>query len=514
MKKIIIVLIPIYVLLYIVYLQCSDKGDDIDILNERIKAYEFVGDFHEDRAVVKKNGKIGFIDKTGELVIPLKWELDNEYALKYEIMFEDGRCLIRPSDGNSVLIGRDGDEIYSSKSMSIRKIGDKRLLRIGDGNAHKSSFWMDKKSITKIEEVEDDELVISDIYNYNKPESLRSCVFTFENLCDGEIVGKDRLSKEFGYQHVPSRHCLVDTGGNDFGLVTLLNEKTNKYGIVDQKGNIVVPFEYDRNIAIYYGMLIELISYAKDTECGVMKFPYSCNVYKDGRLLQEKLPFFIDNFATMGIFLFKGDSISNIRERLEVSESELEIPESVETTVFLDADGNKVSRFPFGKNYLRYNEDGKSDYCWQLENEDGTLVYPKKFKLESRLKNGIEIEASGQYDHLYMTDTGDTILSVFAKYLYYGIVKMTDRFPQEFYPLCDYNKDLSERDNYLNCHYSMLYRKQGGNYDVIKSDGTKIIPYGVDEVFNFSDGLLRLRLGKRYFFINENGEGMIKENQE
>lgn len=48
----------------------SAKG--VEDLNEKIKDYEYVGDFSEGLAVVKKEGKIGFVDKSGELVIPLK----------------------------------------------------------------------------------------------------------------------------------------------------------------------------------------------------------------------------------------------------------------------------------------------------------------------------------------------------------------------------------------------------------------------------------------------------------
>lgn len=44
----------------------------VEDLNEKIKDYEYVGDFSEGLAVVKNEGKIGFVDKSGELVIPLK----------------------------------------------------------------------------------------------------------------------------------------------------------------------------------------------------------------------------------------------------------------------------------------------------------------------------------------------------------------------------------------------------------------------------------------------------------
>lgn len=47
----------IYILLFVCYLYFS--VNETEKLNEKIKDYEYVGDFHEDRAIVKKDGKIG-----------------------------------------------------------------------------------------------------------------------------------------------------------------------------------------------------------------------------------------------------------------------------------------------------------------------------------------------------------------------------------------------------------------------------------------------------------------------
>lgn len=101
----------------------SAKG--VATLNEKIKDYEYVGHFSEGLAVVKKEGKIGFVDKSGELVIPLKWDNDGTPRELEEVKFAGGRCLI-PNTGNSnaYLIDKGGKEIYSGERIRINKTND------------------------------------------------------------------------------------------------------------------------------------------------------------------------------------------------------------------------------------------------------------------------------------------------------------------------------------------------------------------------------------------------------
>ena len=128
-------------------------------------------------------------------------------------------------------------------------------------------------------------------------------------------------------------------------------------------------------------------------------------------------------------------------------------------------------------------------------------------KRVSRYKNNIVTE-----DGFVLNDTGDTIPAGYAGYLYAGIVKYADKFINEF-PLCEYNESLSERDNKLNCFHSKKVKREYREnryitkYEVLNQDGTAFLPYDVDEVYNFSDGLLRLKLDGHYYFVDEDGKG-------
>lgn len=77
--------------------------------------------------------------------------------------------------------------------------------------------------------------------------------------------------------------------------------------------------------------------------------------------------------------------------------------------------------------------------------------------------------------------------------------------------LCNYKKELSDMDNYRNCHFYI----KAGTFDkklkVVRFDGLELLPFDVDGVSCFSDGLLRLKSGDRYFFIDEKGNGLIED---
>lgn len=149
-------------------------------------------------------------------------------------------------------------------------------------------------------------------------------------------------------------------------------------------------------------------------------------------------------------------------------------------------------------------------HSWQLEDEGGKLIYPKRFSFSFRYKNGVHIEDNETIEQLYLADDGKTIDASFFEYVAAGLVKVTDKFPQGAYPLGEYKSNLSEEDNRLNCHYTKI-----GDWDnpinVRQPNGSKLLPYDVDEVSHFSDGLLRLRVGKRYFFVDKKGKGMIEK---
>jgi len=68
--------------------------------------YDKIGPFHEERAKVYKDGRIGFIDSEGHLISPIKWEDASD--------FSDGlACVADPESGNYGYIDKNGREVIS-----------------------------------------------------------------------------------------------------------------------------------------------------------------------------------------------------------------------------------------------------------------------------------------------------------------------------------------------------------------------------------------------------------------
>ena len=471
-------------------------------LNEKIKEYKYVGHFHEGLAAVVKDRKIGFIDKSGDLVIPMKWDATNQRAFRLdeEVMFNNGRCYIPPTENsNAYIIDKNGNELYSGKRITINKTRDFDVMYVDNDSGH-STYFVKKDNVKKMESYENEYPVIVTNWNYNNPEDCEQIYFSLEKLCDGNLVGKETLETKYGYTVSPSLNCSFD----GVGLITLYDNKTNKYGIVDEKGNVVVPFQYDNKICLCYGLLIENIYVVEQTF--MEKMEVCCNIYKDGSLLYKHIPTTNELYASMGMFCFKAADGAGDRkwwsDMLGCDESK--IPEINSETKWLDMNGKEVSRFQLGKNYLRPDDDG----YWQLEDEGGDLVYPNRFKPFHRFQNMVEIGFPDTYgEGLLLTDTGDTIPSQYADYLKAGIVKMTNLPNVEL--LCNYKKELSDKDNYRNCHFYL--KKSYQKLNVVRWDGAELLPFNVDEVGYFSEGLLRIKLGNRYFFIDEEGNGIIKD---
>ena len=64
------------------------------------KAWENAEDFHEGRAAVTRNGKIGFIDQNGNEVIPCEWDDAKPFYHGYAPAAKDGEWFMIDSEGN------------------------------------------------------------------------------------------------------------------------------------------------------------------------------------------------------------------------------------------------------------------------------------------------------------------------------------------------------------------------------------------------------------------------------
>ena len=88
-------------------------------------SYDFAQPFHEGYAMVMKDGKCGFIDRTGNLVIPYVYDHASEFRNGYSVVTKDGKKGIIDRQGREIIAPEnDGYEInggFSEGLVFIRK---------------------------------------------------------------------------------------------------------------------------------------------------------------------------------------------------------------------------------------------------------------------------------------------------------------------------------------------------------------------------------------------------------
>ncbi len=95
--------------------------------------YDAIGIFHEGLASVKKNGKYGFIDKTGKEVIPFEYD--------YVCDFHEGLAGAR-KNGKYGFIDKTGKVVIPFEYNSVSAFHDGFVLVIND----EESYYIDKNN--------------------------------------------------------------------------------------------------------------------------------------------------------------------------------------------------------------------------------------------------------------------------------------------------------------------------------------------------------------------------------
>lgn len=196
-------------------------------------AYDYVGEFHEGLARVRKGMKWGYIDKTENIVIPLI------YKIAYN--FENGVAIVSKTivdhgyNYSHGYINRNGhvltDFVYEEFELSCCE----GLIRMSEMNyrSHKQ-FWgfIDTNGEKVIPFIYDS---VSDFH-----EGLASVIK------EGKIGFIDKMGNEvipfmydgaFEFQYHNQRFDFHE------GMVRVI--KDGKWGFIDKNGNVVIPYIYD-----------------------------------------------------------------------------------------------------------------------------------------------------------------------------------------------------------------------------------------------------------------------------
>lgn len=198
--------------------------------------YDKGHEFSCGRAMVLKDSLIGFIDKTGKLVIPFSFDYSSfdDYNYNRKQGFLDGICAIRKNDkygiidtAGNVLLDFKYDKIIFATDYQLNlwdwfPIEENYALAIVNKNfiiVNKAGSLLDKYKSTHL-------------------------IYFVENIsyvCDstdkcGFINEKGNLIIPFNYDYYE-----YSTFKNGYAVV----KKNNKFGIIDNQGKAILPANYD-----------------------------------------------------------------------------------------------------------------------------------------------------------------------------------------------------------------------------------------------------------------------------
>lgn len=220
----------------------------------RLSDIEWAYGFNEGLACVGKDEKYGFINEKGEVVIPCKYKYPTQVSeglipvcndffkygyidtkgnqvieFKYDQArdFENGYAIVRTNSGGVGMIDKNGNEIFPCEYKQLGQFSD-GLCWYGMGNSY---YCVNENKEIVIQ-------IKSDQYDYIPAPFING-------LCE---VCKDRkyglINKKGETVLEPIEGLGFSYDGNDIGYAAVVNTE-GKWGFVDAKGNLVIPYKYD-----------------------------------------------------------------------------------------------------------------------------------------------------------------------------------------------------------------------------------------------------------------------------
>ena len=283
----------------------STVYNSVRVLVEPTMEYFIVSGFSEGLARVEKDGKAGFIDRTGALVIPMDFDADRgsffseglalvwtggRYMDSTQRVMEGGKCGFIDRTGNIVIPLEYDDATAFSEGLAAVLKGNERYLINQNGEVV---------------------VTLDAFYNYRGIGSsyIGMGIEPFSDGLAGVMKGdKHGFIDKTGNEVIPvgkydpawrpfsegltvvRRSILVDnrpTYRSDFGFINTSGELVipfqfsqafsfseglasvsngNKWGVINTLGEVVIPFEYDRIGPFSEG----LMSFEKDGKQGYM----------------------------------------------------------------------------------------------------------------------------------------------------------------------------------------------------------------------------------------------------
>ncbi len=199
------------------YFLINKKGNTVSA-----KQYDNVGCFSEGLCDVYENGKMGFIDNAGQEVIPCKYSGDSQ--------FTEGLVLVRyfeDENGKYGFINKSGETVIP---FVFNKTGNHRFCN-GKCVVNKNDTVY---IINNTGDIICSPKNIADNTYYSYREWAISC------------TGEEK--KKYGFLDKDNEWAIAPVYDTVLTFIEdrLIVAKNGKYGVIDTKNNIIIPFDFDK----------------------------------------------------------------------------------------------------------------------------------------------------------------------------------------------------------------------------------------------------------------------------
>lgn len=194
---------------------------------QKVHQYDELYPYSDGLAAVRKNGKYGFIDINGDLVVPCKYDQVGPYSDSVFVAMDD--------DYNLTICDIDGNEIRTAYKLNPLYYG---LQYSGDIKYRESVYYTNGTLCFAINE-SDEEIFI------NKE----------GNLTTNETQGETSITNDNYGGYV--KFSVED---KDLDEVSI-----NLYGLKDQEGNIILPAIYEEISELSNGVM-QIVLFAQDAD--------------------------------------------------------------------------------------------------------------------------------------------------------------------------------------------------------------------------------------------------------
>ncbi|MCQ2192805.1 MAG: WG repeat-containing protein [Paludibacteraceae bacterium] len=443
-------------------------------LNQQVKQYDYVGPFSEGLAIMRKNNKVGFIDKTGKLAIPMDFNASDN-------------C-ISPSN--------DLENVFNYGLLASRELGviDKQGNVLVPKDSIKDIFFANDGDVLVVTTNTNCYVYEKGVFVSNKYPVLN---FTTNEVLtiNGKIVNDEDLIAR-GYSRFDTQFSKGKPYCGAWRNYPFIVKKNGKYGIIDRFGNELHPcISETYHFNYHLGLTFEANTFTLLNDGYEKNYPLWCDVYKNGTKVLEKIS---SNRTFKGLNFIKTDGTTQDQYDYWKNSFEIELPPTVKETFMFDKNGKRIEKAPFGKNFLTLNSEGELI----LVKKDGSPVFKDKFTVLKPVGPYYVLEFYNDVRPRLLNENGDTVMVAnlkIARYVDDGTISFNDLRKYSNIETVDfpYIKNQSKQDKLATLEFH--------------AGRMPVKPQTYDRSY-FSEGLINVKIDGVWCYMNNQGKGLPKKH--